>query len=202
MTNIKKALSKRLAIGGLSIAAALSGGYLVAPWEGNRTTAYVDPVGIHTACWGKTGTDLYGRTIRAGMKYTQEECDTMLLEELKKVEGYVDSVVNVPYASVYQQAALISFTYNVGLGNLRSSTLLKQLNSGNHQGACEQLTRWVYAGGVKLRGLESRRGEEMGWCLGNVSQDVKFTTGEIILDMAKATFDKTFEELSNGSTKK
>ena len=64
---------------------------------------------------------------------------------------------------------MIDFTYNVGIGNVASSTLLKKLNMGNIQGACQELTRWVYAQKRKLAGLVKRRDAAYQVCVGNVT---------------------------------
>lgn len=184
--------SKKLAAFGLSAAAALSGGYLIIPWEGSVKNkdglhaVYKDPIGIETTCYGMTGTDLYGRKIRMGMTYTEEECTKMLAQTIEKFEKELDSRVKVGYASVWQKAALISFVYNVGPGNLQTSTLLRKLNSGDHEGACEQLTRWVYANKTLLQGLVRRRGEEMKWCLGEVPEDAKMSYEDIVYGYVKA----------------
>lgn len=170
---------------GLSVAAILAIAYLISPHEGRVKTVYLDPVGIPTVCDGQTGYDLYGRKIdiNKGLVYTDEECDLMLSSTVKNSEGDMLSLVkpnNSPLAIVdgrftseYQKAAITSFVYNVGLGNFKSSTLLRKLNNGDHAGACDQLIRWVYAQGKKLNGLVSRRGEERQWCLGNVPWEVK-----------------------------
>jgi lysozyme len=62
-------------------------------------------------------------------------------------------------------AALTDFTFNVGEGNFKRSTLLKLWNQGKHAEACRELPKWVYAGGVKLKGLVIRRAKEMALCL-------------------------------------
>lgn len=183
---IKNKISKSLATMGLSASAALSAGYLIIPWEGSVKNkqgdhvAYIDAVGVPTACYGQTGKDLYGRIIRKGMTYTEQDCLIMLEKSVKHFESVVDRNVRVPYASPYQKAALISFSYNVGEGNLRSSTLLRQLNAGQHEAACEQLVRWVYAKKKILNGLVDRRSEEMKWCLGDVPYEVEITFLEIV----------------------
>lgn len=189
---IKNKISKRLVAMGLSASAALSAGYLIIPWEGAVTdkegyhVVYKDPVGITTFCFGLTGRDIYGKFPKVGDKYTEQECLTMFAERLRSFEKDVDRAVTVEYASPYQRAALISFTYNVGSGALRSSTLLSRLNAGDHKAACEQLTRWVYAQGKKLNGLVNRRMSEMQWCLGNVTDDVKVTFNDILLTTKEA----------------
>lgn len=193
--SIKKTISKKLVALGLSASAAISTGYLIIPWEGSvknkqgQHVAYIDAVGIPTACYGQTGKDLYGNPIRKGMTYSENECLIMLSRSVRHFENVVDKSVNVSYASPYQKAALISFTYNVGEGNFRSSTLLRRLNSGDHAGACDQLTRWVYAQKKKLNGLVARRMSEKSWCMGEVSDDIKVNFDDI-LTLVKELEDK------------
>lgn len=181
---------------GLSASAIIAALFLIIPHEGSVVNknglhvAYMDPVGVPTACWGQTGKDLRGRVIRPGMLYTETECLEMLGHEVKRFETQVDALVKVPYASPFQKAGIISFTYNVGVGNLQKSTLLKKLNTGNHAGACDELIKWIYARGIKLKGLETRRGVERQWCLGNVSPDVRLTYSEAMLEMIKQTSQK------------
>ena len=89
----------------------------------------------------------------------------------KKHLKQTDSVVKVEYASEWQRQALNDFTFNLGIGNVRSSTLIKLVNQGKHRQACEQLTRWVYAGGKVLKGLVTRRDKTMPYCLGELSPE-------------------------------
>lgn len=56
--------------------------------------------------------------------------------------------------------AIADFAYNVGLGRLQASTLRRRLNAGDYAGAREELRKWVYGGGKKLRGLVLRREAE------------------------------------------
>jgi lysozyme len=59
-----------------------------------------------------------------------------------------------------QFAALASFAFNLGGGNLAKSTLLKKLNAGDYAGAAEEFGRWVKSGGQTLPGLVARRAAE------------------------------------------
>ena len=127
--------------------------------EGRVYDPYKDVAGVWTVCDGHTGTDII-----KGKKYTDRECDRLLLNDLQPVKKTVDSLVKVPL-NEYQRAALYSFTYNVGSGAFSKSTLLKKLNAGDQDGACEELRRWVYAGGMKFRGLMNRRDMERSMCL-------------------------------------
>lgn len=183
---MKKRLTKKLAALGLSAAAALSGGYLIIPWEGEvknsqgQHVVYHDPVGIPTYCWGLTGKDMYGKHPIVGKTYSEQECLTMFEQRIRHFEIAVDKRVEVEYASSFQKAALISFAYNVGEGAFGRSTLLKDLNAGNHQSACTRLLDWKYAGGRVLKGLERRRAEEMSWCMGEVDYEVVVTFSEMV----------------------
>lgn len=187
---------KFLAASGLSVAAALAGGYLTIPFEGSvknkqgEHIAYKDPVGIVTACYGQTGKDMYGRQIKMGMKYSEEECLIMLSKTLKSFEVELNRVVLVPYKSDYMKASLIDFTYNVGISNVSASTLLRKLNAREYDLTCDQLTNWVYAKKKKLPGLVTRRTKEWEWCMGIVPPEVEITHRELTESVAKSFSEK------------
>lgn len=167
------ALYKKLVAYGLGGAVALSGAFLVVPMEGEHKKSglhevYLDVVGIPTACYGQTGKD-----IKLGQKFTDEQCAEMLAKELDQTDKQLDKVFKVEYQNDYQQAAMISFTYNVGIGNVQTSTLARLFNQGKYEQACDQLSRWVYAKKKKYGGLVRRREVEKAWCLGNPPEDVK-----------------------------
>ncbi|HDP4777317.1 lysozyme [Pseudomonas aeruginosa] len=138
--------------GALALAAAL-----VTPFEGRSLVAYLDPVGIPTICEGITA------GVRMGDMATPAECDALLKRELQRAVDAVDRQVLVPLPDT-RRAALASFVYNVGEGQLARSTLLRKLNAGDVRGACAELSRWVYAGGKKLGGLVRRRAAERELC--------------------------------------
>jgi Phage-related lysozyme (muraminidase) len=81
-----------------------------------------------------------------------------------KALAVVDKSVSRPLPDGVR-VALTSFVYNVGPGSYGGSTPLRMLRAGDIRGACNQLPRWVYAGGKKLRGLERRREAERQICL-------------------------------------
>lgn len=191
---MKNKFSKKiLAAAGLSASAILGTVSMIIPWEGSVKNkegyhqVYKDVVGIPTACYGQTGRDLYGKQIRMGDTYTEQECLIMLGNTVKKFEQAVDRHVKTPYASPYQKAAFISFTYNVGEGAFAKSTLLRKKNAGDDVGACEELSRWKYAGGKVVKGLENRRENERKWCLGQVPSEVG-TTYESIVNFVKDNY--------------
>lgn len=134
--------------------------------EGRVYEPYKDVAGVWTVCDGHTGTDII-----KGKKYTDRECDRLLMQDLQPVKKAVDGLVKVQL-NEYQRAALYSFTYNVGTSAFSKSTLLKRLNSGDQAGACEEMRRWVYAGGMKWKGLQNRRDMERSLCLADGPDDI------------------------------
>ncbi|WP_417705349.1 lysozyme [Rheinheimera aquimaris] len=161
-----KGVAARLSALGLSAALATAGGS-IALHEGYVPGTYVDPVGIITACFGHTS-----QRLALGMEMSEQECLQLLAEDLVKHNSQLMQAVKVPL-SEYEHAAYLSFHYNMGSGNFRSSTLLRHLNAGERIEACKQLSHWVYATiktplGVKkieLPGLVTRRAQERELCL-------------------------------------
>jgi len=141
----------------LALAAPIVGYY-----EGERLTAYLDPVGIPTICAGITSIE--GNPVRLGMAKTQAECDALLALELSKSLEAVERCVTSPVTES-TKAALISFAYNVGPTAMCNSTAVKLINSGDILGGCAQLHRWVFAKGVRFKGLENRRAAEFALCI-------------------------------------
>ncbi len=156
-------LYKKLLGVGLGSALAISGAFIVAPFEGKENKAYIDPVGIITVCYGNTGKEAV-----LGKTYTDDQCLDQMATDLKEHDKQLLSVVKVPFKSDSQHAAMLSFVYNVGIGNFYSSTMLKKLNAKNYSGACMELTRWIFAKGKKLNGLVTRRTKEYQFCMGEV----------------------------------
>ena len=99
-----------------------------------------------------------------GVKKTREECDYLLQTEIDKFTKGILARYSGPI-SQGELDAYVSFAYNVGLGAFERSTLLKKLKGGDRVGACNELKKWVYAGGRKLPGLVARRNAEAKMCL-------------------------------------
>jgi lysozyme len=93
------------------------------------------------------------------MIITVDEADAFLEADLKTFEDAVNELVSVKL-NQNQFDALVSFVYNVGIGNFKKSTLLKMINQSNFTEAAEQFLRWNKAGGKVLKGLENRRKSE------------------------------------------
>ncbi len=151
----------RIAALGLGSAVALVGSF-----EGLRHVAYLDPVGIPTACYGHTA------GVELGQTYTTAQCEELLGEEFWGAVMTVHRCVPVPLAP-HELGALASAVYNLGprlVCDTGSSTAARMLNAGDVAGACNQLPRWDKArvGGVlvPLPGLTRRREAERRMCLG------------------------------------
>ena len=140
---------------------------VIKAFEGLATTAYPDP-----GTGGEPWTIGYGHTSAAGdpkvypgLKITAAQAEEILKRDLLLFERAVtQSVTRSPTSN--QFAALVSFTFNVGPNNLRTSTLLKKHNAGDTAGAANEFLKWVYAGGRVMAGLERRRKAERALYLG------------------------------------
>jgi lysozyme len=142
----------------------------VVHWEGEEFTPYLDVAGVPTVCSGITG-----KHVIPGKTYTRKECRDLLNGELDKhARGLAACLTVVPPPKT--TAALVSWTYNVGVGAACGSTLVKYVNTGQFIEACNQLPRWVYAGGkTPVKGLVNRREAEKRWCL----EGLQSSAGEV-----------------------
>lgn len=145
-------------IAGAAAAAITLAIAVIQPWEGRELRAYQDIVGVWTICDGET------KGVRPGDVATPALCDAMLATSVRQYAAALDACV-VPQLPVKVEAALISWTYNVGVGAACGSTLVKRLNAGDLVGACDQLLRWDRAGGRQVRGLTNRRTAERKLCI-------------------------------------
>jgi len=147
---------------GSTIAIAVSGAFLVAPNENAVNKTYLDPVGIITSCLGHTE-----KGLQLGVRFTDQQCLNQFAKDLSVANAGVHEVIKTPM-TVYEEAAITSFTYNVGVTKLRNSTLAKDFNAGNNTAGCDELLKWVYSGKTRLKGLENRREQERQMCLGKM----------------------------------
>lgn len=126
--------------------------------EGFRAKAYRCPAGRYTCGYGHT------RGVTRLTTCTETRAEAWLREDLQPVENFVNAIHNVNTQGKFD--AIVDFAFNLGLGNLRSSTLLKLIQRGaSDKQVCDELRKWVYAGGKVLSGLVERRGwEAQRWC--------------------------------------
>lgn len=125
--------------------------------DGNAFKPYVCPGGVLTIGWGHTNHQ--GRAFDKAARWTQQDCDDAFDEDMEKFAKQLTALVKVPLKP-NQFDALMSFAYNCGLGNLKSSTLLRKLNAGDYHGAALEFHRWNRSNGKVLPGLVRRRAAE------------------------------------------
>jgi lysozyme len=125
---------------------------LVKEFEGCRLTAYKPtPNDVLTIGYGHTGPD-----VTANLTWTQAQADAVLADDLAHFSAGVSRVLTGPTAQ-QQYDALCDFAFNLGLGALEGSTLLKMHNASDYAGAQAQFGRWVHQGAETLPGLVRRR---------------------------------------------
>ena len=147
------------AVGATGVLAVLmAAAVFIGDWEGRELVPYRDLVGKLTWCYGETR-----GTPKA--EYTPAECDALLQDAVAGFHAGLSKCIHRPL-SEGQAVALLSWTYNVGLGAACNSTLVRQINAGQPPEVwCKQLLRWDYAGGKRVRGLTRRRQAEYRECL-------------------------------------
>ena len=126
---------------------------LIKKFEGCRLEAYYCSGGVLTIGYGHTGGVKESDTI------TQEEAEKLLRADVFKFEEYVEDNVMVELDQG-QFDALVAWTFNLGPGNLRESTMLKKLNEADYASVPSEMKRWNKAGGKTLNGLIRRRNAE------------------------------------------
>lgn len=146
--------------GGLAAGVALAM-TLLPHFEGERTKAYLDPVGIPTICYGETA------GVKLGQTATQPECLSMLDRDVQARVPAMQKCLKVP-VSPQTAAAMISFGYNVGTGTY-CSKIAPLANAGKTAAACDRMGLYTYAGGKQLPGLVARRKAEVALCLKGLS---------------------------------
>ena len=142
---------------------------LIKSFEGCKLTAYKCPAGVWTIGYGHT------IGVYEGMVISQEQADNMLKSDIKKYEKYVTDNVKLELTE-NQFSALVSFTYNCGVGNLR--TLIKNRNVDQIGKA---ILLYNKANGKVLNGLVRRREAERELFLkGSLSKTLEQIAKEVI----------------------
>lgn len=143
---------------------------MICEFEGYHTalpdggcTAYLCPAGVVTIGFGCT------EGVKMGDVWSREQAEEALRRELATHEAAVNRLVTVDITRG-QRDALISFSYNLGVGTLQNSTLLKKLNAGDPAGACDEFAKFNKAKVLNkktgkreiapVRGLTIRRAKE------------------------------------------
>lgn len=121
--------------------------------EGLRLKDYLCPGGVWTIGYGHTS------GVKEGDVITKEQAKELLKKDIKEIEDKLNSLnLNL---TQNQFDALVSFIFNVGWSNFKSSTLLKKIKINPDDPSIRgEFGRWVFANGKKLNGLIKRRKDE------------------------------------------
>ena len=130
---------------------------LICQFEGLKLERYRDAVGLRTIGYGHL---ILKEEMEKLIKITTGEAKNILRKDLKRTETGVKKLLTLSVTQ-NQFDALVSFAFNLGLGNLKKSTLLKKVNAGDKEAAALQFKCWNKAGGRVLAGLTRRRDAEM-----------------------------------------
>ncbi len=109
----------------------------------------------------------YGHVIRPGETFGRIDEETgqeLLAEDCGIAENFINATT--PGLSQNEFDALVSFVFNVGVGNYDSSTLKKKLKAGDKAGAAEEFLKWDHVHGEVMPGLARRRAAERALFLG------------------------------------
>ena len=126
---------------------------IIKEFEGCKLQAYKCPAGVWTIGYGHTD------GVKEGDVISQEKANALLASDIDLFSSGVKRLVSSDITN-NQLGALVSFAFNLGLGNLRHSTLLKLVNAEKFDEAAKEFTKWNKAGGQVLPGLTRRREAE------------------------------------------
>lgn len=126
---------------------------LIKSFEGCKLTAYFCPAKILTIGFGSTGPH-----VKPGMTITKDQAEELLRSDLRRFEDAVAAAA--PKATDNQFSAMVSLAFNIGIGALQRSTVLRRHLAGDHAGAADAFLMWNKAGGKVLAGLTRRREAE------------------------------------------
>jgi lysozyme len=144
----------------VAVAAALARRF-----EGLYLTPYLCPAGVPTIGYGATFYEDGTKVLLTDKPITKERANGLLLWMVRSV--YLPTVMQLcPHVNDHNRlAALIDFTFNLGSGRLKSSTLRKKVNAQDWEAVPGELRKWTRGGGRILRGLVLRREAEINLLL-------------------------------------
>lgn len=125
---------------------------IIKKFEGLRLKAYKCPAGVYTIGYGHT------ENVFADSEISELMADQILRKDLEKFEQTINDL-DLPLLQC-EFDSLVSFVFNVGIGNFNKSTLKKLLLQKKFFYAAKEFEKWVFAGGKKLPGLQNRRSKE------------------------------------------
>jgi lysozyme len=135
-------------------------------FEGLRLEPYLCPAGVPTIGYGSTRYEDGSRVTMADAHISESRARSMLERDVRAIQLRIRTKLRKPL-SAGEMDALTDFAYNLGVGALFGSTLLKKHRAGDFEGAAQEFKRGVYAGGRKMNGLvRRRRSEEIVYRIG------------------------------------
>lgn len=132
---------------------------LIKSFEGLSLIPYYCPGHILTIGYGHT------KTTKPGSKITAKQAEELLKEDLKYYEEAVTDLIRSPITQ-NQFDALVCFTFNVGVGNFKRSTMLRMINQKKYYEAADQFLVWNKINDKESFGLTNRRAAERNLFLG------------------------------------
>lgn len=135
---------------------------IIKKYEGFRPEPYYCPANVLTIGYGHAIKPDEVETLK---KVSLEEAGNLLLEDISITERTIEKLVTIDLTE-NEFSALVSFCYNVGGGNFKSSTMLKLINNDQKLEASLEFNRWVYVNKKIMKGLIRRRLEECQLFLG------------------------------------
>ena len=162
--------------GGRAVKTSPKGIALITEFEGFRSKAYLCPEGVPTIGFGFT------KGVQLGDTMTKAQAKARLAAELGEYEeGVLSACTNPPNQNEFD--ALVCFAFNVGVGGMSKSSVIKAHNRGDHQAAARAFQLWNKAGGVVYAGLTRRRAAESALYLTPMPDDVSDPAEGPALDM-------------------
>ncbi len=140
---------------------------LIKKYEGFRSHAYRDAVGVWTIGYGHTS--MAGAPfVSPKLKISRQQGEKILARDAEKFARKIRPLITVDLSD-NQFSALVSFAYNVGVGGFRKSSVLQRVNARRFDAVPHRLSLWVKAGGRTLKGLVRRRAAEGELFVGNAA---------------------------------
>ena len=134
---------------------------IIKEFESLRLIPYLCPRGIPTIGFGSTYYEDGVKVKLDDKPISKDRAEELLINTVNTFDKQVSSLISKNITLNQNQFdAIVSFAFNIGIGNFTTSTLLKKINKSDFTGASEEFKRWNKSGGVELAGLTRRRKTE------------------------------------------
>ncbi|NDB59681.1 lysozyme [bacterium] len=132
---------------------------LIKRFEGCSLTPYKDSIGLWTVGYGRLIGDGKRLPVDYPKSFTQDTVDAFLVEDVGRVDRQLNMLLTMPIKQC-QYDALVSFTYNLGIGTLKGSSIYKNLLAKDYVTAGKYILKYIYADHKVSKGLQNRREAE------------------------------------------